>query len=235
MNAAEVVEAERERRAEVRQACLDVIERGAPHEAITLAQLVRHIETYYGKTIARSATVAELVSGAAEAGACPTSSWLWNVRLIKPSRAAMLRIAAKWNAQIPDADIPMIRRPHAPIGGETIDPGDVPRPGAVFKSHGVYRQFPDPESSIAWRDGGDNRHGSTSRRRRFPGYIARIRAYLDKEPTIAATDRVILEFIVEGKTLRWIADEIGMKTSTVHKRVAQLRDKAGIPGPGAGR
>jgi hypothetical protein len=108
--------------------------------------------------------------------------------------------------------------------------------GTVFRGEGgVYRQVQPQSATMLMRDGGNGKGSYVIRRRRFPSYIDRLRAFLDGGPPIGVVDRQVLEYVCEGHTLQWIADEIGIKKATIHKRIVKIRKAAGIAGPGPGR
>ncbi len=233
---------ERDRRLETRQAILDVVELDGD-ASFTIAALRRCLAVYYGADIADGATVADLSGGACAAGAFPAHGEFLGARLRKPARAALRRVANKWEKRLPAPELPLIRRrvsvsradeegPHY----DEIEGASIP-PGACINVHGKWYQNSDPATLHAWSTGGGQRRGGPQHRtkRRFPGYVAMLRALLDSAFPVSAVDRQICEFVIEGRTIRWIADELGMKRPTVHKRVKLLRDRANIPGPGSGR
>ncbi len=246
LNAAKIVSDEIDRRAELRAAIAEVVEFAGLTDEVSIGALHRHLAKYYGPELAEGATRAELIGGAAAAAAAGRG-WvdgdrITGVRLRKPSRAELRRIAAQWNKGLPQAEVPAIRRPHG-LGGYGVDgKGDteyheLPPPGSLYRVDGIYRQSPDPATLHAWRDGGNGHRGGVTikRARRFPSYVARLRAFLDGPAVISSVDREILEHVIEGRTLQWIADEMAMKKPTVHKRVNKIRTRAGIAGPGRGR
>jgi len=85
------------------------------------------------------------------------------------------------------------------------------------------------------RDGGDRKGHYVRRKRRFPAYIESIRSLLEGRALISSVDRQILEYVTEGKTMKWIADKLGMKKPTVFIRIAKFRRNYGVDGPGPGR
>ncbi len=230
-----------QRRADVRQAVIDVVE-PVLVGAFKIKELRAHIARFYGSELATLATEAELRGACAEAGADVGLILMMDVALRRPSREAMRRIAAKWNEGLPPPELPMIKRPNRPgPGGFEQDAAGfdlMQPPGSMRKTNGVHRLTVDPEVAIAHRDGGATGRrgtGSTSRRRRFPAYIARLREFLDRVNDLGAVNREIFEHIVDGRSLQWIADEMSMTKASVHKRVANARRLAGIAGPGSGR
>lgn len=259
----ERVAAEIERRAELVQAVSEAVKADPAIDAVPVSAnaVRRHLSMYYGKELAEGATIADLAGAIARIGGIMTSAGFVCVELVKPSREARLRIAEKWNKGLPAREVPLIRRGNigaasgasagtevagrAVDGDEFVDVASLP-PGTLYRGpNGVYRQV-TPESAAIHRDGGvwNKRGQSVTRKRRFPSYLAKLREFLDKEPgtpfakveaMISAVDRQILEYVIEGQTLRWIADEMGMKKPTVYKRVAKIRREAGISGPGPGR
>lgn len=245
--AAEAVRREKERRAELAAAIAAVIV-FAKDEEIRPSTLRDHLRLYYGQETTMGATAAELCAGVAVAGGviCDSENNQRNrvflhVKLRKPSATERRRVAAKWNKALPPAELPMIKRAfecpesrHESVAKNEIF--DLV-PGLVTKIGGVHRQIPDPESVTAWRDGGGGRGkgGTVARRRRFPDYIERLSKYLASGANVSAVDRQMIEFVIDGKSLQWIADELSMTKANVHKRIASVRRVAGIAGPGPGR
>lgn len=243
--AAEVVRREKERRAELAAAIAAVIV-FAKDEEIFPSALRRHLRMYYGEELTMSATAAELCAGVAVAGGVICDSEnnqarrvFLHVRLRPPSRTERKRVADMWNKELPPGELPMIRRPIDGLDGRggIIEEDAIDRaPGSLYIAHGVHKQTPDPDAITSWRDGGAGRRGETvARRRRFPDYIARLSKYLASGALVSAVDRQLIELVIEGKSLQWIADELQMTKANVHKRVAAVRKVAGIAGPGPGR
>jgi hypothetical protein len=83
--------------------------------------------------------------------------------------------------------------------------------------------------------GGDNSGATVYRQNRMPAYLAMIGAYAKIARGISVVDRKILFRVANGDTLQRIADDLGMKKPTVHKRIDKHRASAGIVGPGPGR
>ncbi len=244
-SAAQIAADEVKRRAAVRQAVLDVVCYD-PGSDLTVSALRSHIAMYYGTALACGASVAELAGACAEIeGTYPGGKTylVWYACLVPPSRAAKRRVANQWNEGLPPPELPMIKRnfsANAPGTFEQDSAGleHIQPPGSLHKSHGIHRAAVDPEVSLVYRDGGAAGKvgsGSTSRLRRFPAYVERLRAYIEKSGAVSAVNREICEHVIEGKSLQWIADELGMTKASVHKRVVNVRKLAGIAGPGSGR
>jgi hypothetical protein len=252
-----VVDAEHRRRRELREAIGEIVVwDDKALKSVSISALRRQLSTYFGAAMAEGATFADLAGAIAEIGGGIRERGFVHIRLRPPSREAMRRIVAKWNKGLPKGEAPLIRRLRSQedAGFEDLSVDGrfdfldlVSSPvGTLYQKEGVYHQIPPETAALVTRSGGVwNKPGQTiTRKRRFPSYIERLRAFLEKEPgnpfakneaMISAVDRQILEYIIEGKTLRWIAQEIGMKKATIHKRVVKIRNAAGIPGPGPGR
>lgn len=246
--ATDVVEKEKRRRSDLRVAVCEAVNFDPEiDEFVSVAALRRHLALYYGKALADGATFADLGGAVAVTGGIVTDGGFLAIELVKPSRAARTRIAAKWNRDLPRGEIPQIRRlRHGGDGDETgrsdalpdgfVDIVSLPEGSLYQGAGGVFRQVPPQSAALVTRDGGVwNKRGQTIRRkRRFPAYLQKVRDFLDTGH-VSAVDRQILEHVVEGHTLRWIADELGMKKPTVFARIRRIRRKYGIAGPGAGR
>lgn len=232
-----VARTERSRREELRLAVLAVVEKADSASGFRATQLRRHVARYYGQAIAHGAAPFELVGFAAEAGGYSTSGYIWNVKLRSPDRTERRRIAAKWNEGLPPPELSMIKRAALERDDTAGDMLFELPPGLPYLSDGVHKQLPPMDSVAVWRDGGNGARGSgvSMRRRRFPAYLANLRAYLDRASSLSSVDRQLLEFVVEGKSLQWIADELGMTKANVHKKVSAARKVGGVAGPGPGR
>lgn len=235
MNARRAVAMERERRSELAGAVAELVFED-PGAGFPLGDLRRQLRLYYGAAMADGATIADLHGLVAIAGGYPSGGWVFDASLRRPSREALRKVRDKWNKGLPPAELPMIRQHHT-LRPDSPDFPDAPADHPV-KVEGRWYQTQDPATRGVIAGGGTNSRRIGTRygaKRRFPSYVAALRGCLDKVSTVSAVDRQIVEFIIEGRTIRWIADELGMKAPTVQKRVRQFRVAAGISGPGSGR
>lgn len=245
-----IVEGETRRRADLMHALSCVLSKSKGSDVLgtdsvrtSMDGVRRMVARFYGADLARGASAAEISAGVAIAGGRQSRYQdergvrplhFRGVTLQPPSATEQRRIVAQWNKGLPDPEVTPIRRV-ASDGNEVLDRFEMP-PGTSYQQHGVHKVSGSGEPSM-WTNGGAGlADGSTVQRpRRFVGYIDAVRSFLDKTTSITAVDRSILEYVCEGKTVQWIADEIGVTYQAIQKRICKHRKAAGISGPGKGR
>lgn len=234
MIAAGLADREMARRKALLTAVASVLRRVPYDDAVVTAGGLRiQLRLYYGPGLSGAASVSELCAGVAIAGGRVGSSGsiFHGVGLVPPTRSERAATRKSWTMGLRE-DPPLIRR----AGGDReITPESIVPPGCAYVSDdGVHRQARASSSPSPWRDGGNARGGTTCRMGRFVNYIAMLERFMETAQ-VSSVDRQIVDLVVEGKSIQWISDELGIGRSTVHNRIVAVRKLAGIVGPGRGR
>jgi hypothetical protein len=249
----EAVAAERVRRRVLARALAQVLAAG--DGLVSPGRLRRHLAMHFGQLVARSCTFAELAGGVARAGGRvirweyspggPSRRVFAGVTLLEPRRRAT---AARWNTRL-DADgldlVAPIRRPRAPRqdpnGHDTSDPRDPVQllpPGVLYRRENVWRQSRDRGIPLADTRNDDGTRGRPGRHMGYLELMAAHLAALDSRAGWVAYpphDRAVVESLVGGRTVREIAELMGLTRYAVHAAIKRHQRAASVSGPGPGR
>jgi hypothetical protein len=193
----------------------------------------RQLAAYYGRDVAGRCTWEEMRREALALGGAVSWKVAGHMRKrhfrgveLAPARGflrATIALAGRLEAEGLPAELPQLRRD--PLD---LDPDQVAQPGGMYcGGDGVRRQVPDPEALQI-------QTGRRGQSRRFHGYLAELRLYLEKA-RMPAEDRAILEAVLEGKSHKAIAAELGETYWRVRATIYRWQGEAGIRGPGRGR